>query len=136
MENESAIEKVIPLQEPVKNITTQQISKPSWGANQHSPRAPKYTITPQKTEGGGELAEKPVATPKYKSNKSYKFCVYKGNYPATLRGVMKARGNWTEVSEDDACEQANFMFRPVNFGHPVSKIDSFLILYECRVTKN
>jgi hypothetical protein len=42
---------------------------------------------------------------------------------------MKARGNWTEVSEDDAVEQANFIFRPVNFGHSVSIIDLFLILF-------
>ena len=40
-----------------------------------------------------------------------------GNYPATLRAVMNARGNWQEVPQDDAIEQCNFVFRPVNYGY-------------------
>jgi len=48
--------------------------------------------------------DKKVVSPRYKNNKTYKFCVYSGNYPATLRGAMKARGNWVEVSQDEACD--------------------------------
>jgi len=33
---------------------------------------------------------------------------------------MKARGNWTEVDQDSAIEEAQFIFRPVNFGPSVS----------------
>jgi hypothetical protein len=39
----------------------------------------------------------PIAAPKYKNNKNFKFCVYPGNYPQSLRQVMKERGNWIEV---------------------------------------
>jgi len=39
-----------------------------------------------------------------------------GNYPKTLINVMQARGNWQEISDDDAINNANFIFRPVNFG--------------------
>ena len=40
-----------------------------------------------------------------------------GNYPAALRKVMNERGNWTEIESDDAIDQANFLYRPVNYGY-------------------
>jgi hypothetical protein len=40
-----------------------------------------------------------------------------GNYPRTLIDTLRARGNWTEIDSDDAIDQSNFLFRPVNFGH-------------------
>lgn len=40
-----------------------------------------------------------------------------GNYPATLRKVMQDRKNWTEVQPEDAIDNCNFLFRPVNFGY-------------------
>lgn len=55
--------------------------------------------------------------PKYRKNRCYKFCVMAGNYPKTLINTLRARGNWTEVSDEDAIDHAHFLFRPVNFGH-------------------
>lgn len=39
-----------------------------------------------------------------------------GNYPKTLINAIRARGNWSEVNDDDAIDMAHFLFRPVNFG--------------------
>jgi hypothetical protein len=66
--------------------------------------------------------QKPIQVPLYKQNRIYKYCVYPGNYPANLRKVMNARGNWVEVDQENATDQANFIFRPVNFGPSVSTL--------------
>lgn len=42
---------------------------------------------------------------------------------------MEARGNWIEVSEYDAIDQANFIFKPTKFGQYVSKTDELFNLY-------
>lgn len=57
-----------------------------------------------------------MVIPKYKKSRVNKYCVMAGNYPATLKAVMRARGNWSEIADDDAIEMAHFLFRPVNFG--------------------
>lgn len=34
----------------------------------------------------------------FTKNQTFVYCVYPGNYPATMRTVMNKRGNWVEVN--------------------------------------
>jgi hypothetical protein len=43
--------------------------------------------------------------------------VLTGNYPQTIREMLKARGNWTEVEDEvEAIDSSHFMWRPCNYG--------------------
>lgn len=57
-----------------------------------------------------------MVAPKYSKSRIYKFCVMAGNYPKTLVHALKSRGNWSEISDEDAIDLAHFLFRPVNYG--------------------
>lgn len=46
----------------------------------------------------------------------YLFSVGKGNFPNQIVKVMEQRGNWRLIEEDAAVEQADFYWRPTNFG--------------------
>ena len=102
--DEKSVEQVIKEPEPVKVLVPIEkfVSKPR--------------ISPVKAVED----QKPLHAPQFKKNKTYKYCIYPGNYPAQLRNLMKARGNWTEVDQDNAIDDAQFIFRPVNFGPSVS----------------
>lgn len=63
-----------------------------------------------------EDEQKIIVKPKFKKDRVYKFHVKSGNYPQTLIDTLLARGNWSEVPEEQAVEKANFLFRPRNFG--------------------
>ena len=68
----------------------------------------------------------------FSNNQTYFFCVMPGNYPASMRTVMTKRGNWQEVrihhkviiseqvSQEEALDQCQYIWRPVNFGFSVS----------------
>ena len=71
-ETEKSVEQVIK-EEPIKVlIPIEKFICPS-----------KIKSSPVKVE-----EQKPVHSPTYKNNKTYKYCVYPGNYPANLRQVM------------------------------------------------
>lgn len=40
----------------------------------------------------------------------------KGNFPVHLIKALEARGNWKQIDETDAVEQADFFWRQVNLG--------------------
>jgi hypothetical protein len=44
------------------------------------------------------------------------YAVVPGNYPHHIIQAMEARGNWRQISEDIAVEEADFFWRPYNFG--------------------
>jgi hypothetical protein len=47
----------------------------------------------------------------------FKFIVLSGNYPQSVREMLKVRMNWKEMEdENEAIEQAHFMWRPCNYG--------------------
>jgi hypothetical protein len=47
----------------------------------------------------------------------YKFIVLTGNYPQSVREMLKVRANWKEVEDDTlAIESAHFMWKPCNYG--------------------
>ena len=45
------------------------------------------------------------------------FAVGRGNYPNQIIDALALRGNWRQISEDDAVEQADFYWRPINFSY-------------------
>jgi cobalamin biosynthesis Mg chelatase CobN len=45
------------------------------------------------------------------------FAVSKGNYPCHIVNALNARGNWTQIGEEDAVELADFYWRQINFGY-------------------
>ena len=47
----------------------------------------------------------------------FKFIVLSGNYPQSVREVLKLRSNWKEMEdENEAIETAHLMWRPCNYG--------------------
>jgi hypothetical protein len=50
------------------------------------------------------------------SGSQFKFAVTKGNYPNHVIKALGDRGNWKQVSEEEAIEQADFFWRQVNLG--------------------
>jgi len=55
--------------------------------------------------------------PSDKTPDKYKYIVLSGNYPQSVREVMKKRGNWTEIEDEaEALEKAHLMWRPCNYG--------------------
>ena len=46
--------------------------------------------------------------------KAYTFACGKGNFPNHIINALKARGNWTQVSEEVAIENCNFYWRQLN----------------------
>jgi hypothetical protein len=89
----------------------------------------KFVMSPKSKSPVKSEEPKPVHSPAYKNNRQYKYCVYPGNYPANLRKVMNDRGNWQEVDQETAIDVAHFIFRPVNFGQPVSPPKSFKLYF-------
>jgi hypothetical protein len=49
--------------------------------------------------------------------KEYTFAVGKGNYPNQIIDALQARGNWRIIPEDEAVDQADFYWRPINFSY-------------------
>jgi hypothetical protein len=47
---------------------------------------------------------------------AFTFAVSKGNYPNHLINALEARGNWRQISEDEAIDSADFYWRQVNLG--------------------
>lgn len=55
------------------------------------------------------------------------FSVGKGNFPNQIIKQMEARGNWKLIPEDEAIENADFYWRPINLGpEGYSKMDKRL----------
>ena len=50
------------------------------------------------------------------SGGQFKFAVTKGNYPNHVIKALGDRGNWKQVTEEEAIEQADFFWRQVNLG--------------------
>ena len=48
-------------------------------------------------------------------NGEYCFAVGKGNYPNQIVRQLESRGCWKQISEDEAIQQADFYWRPINF---------------------
>lgn len=44
------------------------------------------------------------------------YAVGRGNYPQQIVKQMEARGNWKQIPEEEAIENADFYWRPINFG--------------------
>ena len=72
---------------------------------------------------GRTLEEDPEGLTNYeiptseKTPDKYKYIVLSGNYPQSVREVMKKRGNWTEIEDEaEALEKAHLMWRPCNYG--------------------
>ena len=42
---------------------------------------------------------------------TYTFACGKGNYPSHVIRALKARGNWSQVPEEQAIESSNFYWR-------------------------
>jgi len=49
--------------------------------------------------------------------KNYTFAVGKGNCPEHIINCLKARGNWTQASEEDAIASSNFLWRQLNLNY-------------------
>lgn len=62
------------------------------------------------------LTKYTLNSPIYTSVKKFKFIVLPGNFPNNVKPLIRARGNWEEMTdEDDAIEYANFIWRPTNY---------------------
>lgn len=46
----------------------------------------------------------------------YKFAYTKGNYPQHIVKALTDRGNWKQVTEEEAIESSDFFWRQVNLG--------------------
>lgn len=47
---------------------------------------------------------------------TYKYSVFKGNYPNQIRKAMARRKNWDEIDNEVAIDEAHFIWRAVNYG--------------------
>ena len=71
----------------LKDMKEKWVEKPTPSSHKSVKNDIGYNSTPPEPE-------KPK---RYPNDKTYKYCVFPGNYPATLRKVMESRQNWAEV---------------------------------------
>ena len=49
--------------------------------------------------------------------RSYTFATGKGNFPNHIIDALKARGNWSQIAEENAIDSAHFYWRQTNFNY-------------------